>query len=286
METVDGKRGDESEEIRDSPIFWGIEEEASFLVHEKGTILFPILGAMEGLEGGEREFIADLSSPGDDFFWDRRGDLAVLDDDDSIADSFHFGKDVAGKKHRSAFLLFFLDDIQEERLHRRIEAGGRFVEDIDFRGGKKRGENGDLSFRAQGHVACPFVQIDAEKVGKLSYRIGFTLPQGKLYREEFPPGQVLRQGHFPGDVADLLEDSPIFSRLFSEKHCRAGIGFGKTHQMAYGRRLSGTVRTEEADAFPFLHLKRDMEDASSVRIILREIGDFDYAHFYRKISFF
>lgn len=49
MEIVDGKRGDESEEIRDSPIFWGIGEEVPFFVHEKRAILFPILGAMEGL---------------------------------------------------------------------------------------------------------------------------------------------------------------------------------------------------------------------------------------------
>ena len=85
-----------------------------------------------------------------------------------VAERLDLGQDVAGQQHGAAVgLALGVDPLLEDRLHQRVEAGGRLVEEQQLDVGGERGDQGDLLPVALGVGAALLARVEVEALEQL-----------------------------------------------------------------------------------------------------------------------
>ena len=88
---------------------------------------------------------------------------AVPDDGDPVAERLDLGQDVAGQQHGAVAAAHLLaDHLAEHRLHQRVQAGGRLVEQQQLDVGGERGDQRHLLPVALGVGAALLARVEVE----------------------------------------------------------------------------------------------------------------------------
>ena len=92
---------------------------------------------------------------------------AVPDDADPVAERLDLGEDVAGQQHGAALGADLADVLLEHRLHQRVQAGRRLVEDQQLGVGGQGGDQRDLLPVALGVAAGLLARVEVEALEQL-----------------------------------------------------------------------------------------------------------------------
>ena len=95
-------------------------------------------------------------------------DLSRVDDQDAVAQRLDLGEDMARQQHGLAVGQHLADDVLEDRLHQRIEAGGGLVEHEELRLSGQRCDEGHLLAVALGVGPALLRRIQIEALDHLA----------------------------------------------------------------------------------------------------------------------
>ena len=180
---------------------------------------------------------------------------AGADDAHPIAERLDLGEDVARQQHRAALVADLLDAGLEHRLHQRVEAGGRLVEDQQL--GRRR------QARDQRHLlpvalrvgAGPLRGVELEAPDELvpSTLVDVAAEAGEQV-DHLAAGELGPQAHVAGHVGEAaVQLDGVPPRVAPEQLHVTGVGAQEAEQHADGRRLARAVGTEEAVHLARLH---------------------------------
>ena len=104
------------------------------------------------------------------------GDLAQVHDGDSIAHQSHHAEVVADEEiGETAFLLQFVQEVEDLRLHRHVEGAGRLVEDDELRIERQGPGDGDPLPLTSGELVWEAVEMlppEADALQQLDHPLG------------------------------------------------------------------------------------------------------------------
>ena len=92
---------------------------------------------------------------------------AGADDADAVGERLDLAEDVAGEQHGAALAAQVLDDAAEDRLHQRVQPGGRLVEQEQLDVGGQGGDEGDLLPVALGVGAALLGRVELEPLDEV-----------------------------------------------------------------------------------------------------------------------
>ena len=208
------------------------------------------------------------------------GQPALPNDAHPVAGPLHLLKHMAGEQYGFAPLLFLPEQFDEAVLHQRVQAAGGFVQNQNPRVVGKCGDDSQLLPHTLAHFSNFASGVHLKAVHQLLFPAGFPqTPVAGAEVQKFPPGHILKEIHFPGDIAQKFLDAvPLLPAIQVGNPALAGLGTEKPHQVADGGGFSGAVGAEKSEDFPLFHPEGNLEDALPVPIVPGQIGNFDHTH--------
>ena len=182
------------------------------------------------------------------------GGFAFADDGGAIAESFDFGKDVAGEEDGFVGLFELFDFFLENVFHQRVKTAGGFVHDVEW---DVAGEGGDES----DFLAVAFA-VGAEFFGGIQFEAFeemfatfFVEPSPEFAQDvnDFATGKIGPEIDFAGDVGELVVKLEGFGPGVLVEEFSAATGFFEQSQEdANGSGFPCSIGTEESMDFPFV----------------------------------
>ena len=184
-------------------------------------------------------------------------DAPLAHDRDPVRQGLDLGEDMAGQQNRATRRLHLADGLLEDCLHQRIEAGSGLVEQQQVH---VRGERGD-----QRHLLPIALGVGAGLLGRVQIEaIAQIIPSRPVPPAAQPGEDVdrLAAGEVRPelDVTGYVGEPPVqrdgvVPGIAAQQTDGPAVGAQQSQQHAHRRRLSGTVRAQEA-----VHLaRRDLE---------------------------
>ena len=177
----------------------------------------------------------------------------AADDADPVAEPLHLGQDVAAQQHGVPVVAEPVDALLEDRLHQRVEPGGRLVEDEQLDVGGERGDERDLLPVALGVGAALLGRVQLEPLDQLGAPLLVEpAAQPAEQVDGLAAGEVGPQVHVAGHVGQpAVQLGGLAPRVAAEQPDLARVLAQQAEQHPDGRGLAGAVGAEEA-----VHLAR------------------------------
>jgi hypothetical protein len=115
---------------------------------------------------------------------------AVPDDADPVAERLRLGQDVARQQHGAALVADLADVLLEHRLHERVEARRRLVQDQQLGVGGQRGHERDLLPVALRVAAGLLRRVEVEALEQLRPPAGSMPPRSRPSRSMASPPEM------------------------------------------------------------------------------------------------
>ena len=210
-------------------------------------------------------------------------DLALVEDDDAVADTLDNFENVGDVEDGFAFAGEQDEKVFEEARGDSVEAGKRFVEDEQGGVVHERGGEQDALLHSLGVVGDGRV-LGALKREELEQAAGFGVDE--LFRhstktadelEVFEAGEVGVDLRFFGDVAETgAEGGEIFMDVAAVEEDFAVGGLDHASDHLDGGGFAGAVGAEVAEDFAFGKGKADILDGGDGAIALGGVFDFEH----------
>jgi len=173
---------------------------------------------------------------------------AILDDRHVLAELLYLSEVVAGQEYGAALRGGLADAVGEDLHHKRVESGGRLVQDQQFCSGGEGGDDHDLLPVSRGIRAHPLAWVEGEALDEVPLGgdiVGSTEPGEDV--EDLLSGEVAPQGDVAGDVGDPPRDlRRVCAGVQAEDaHIACGAAV-EAEEDADSRGLAGSVGAEEA----------------------------------------
>ena len=134
------------------------------------------------------------------------GGPAVADDRHPVGERLRLGQDVAGQQHGAAALALVVDALAEDRLHQRVEAGRRLVQDQQLGVAGQGRDQRHLLPVALGVGPRLLRRVQREPLDQvlpaLGVQAGARAAQAAEQVDDLAAGQARPQGHVPGHVGE------------------------------------------------------------------------------------
>src|SRR6266536_3504821 len=173
---------------------------------------------------------------------------AGADDADPVAERLDLGEDVAGEQSRAPVGAFVPDAVAKHRLHQRVQAGCRLVEEEQLHVGCERRDQGDLLAVALRVRPALLRRVEVEALQQFGpLFLVEPAAQAAQQADHLTAGQVGPQGHVPGDVGEpAVQLGGVAPGIPVEEAGGARVGAQQPEEYADRGGLPGAVRTQEA----------------------------------------
>ncbi len=209
----------------------------------------------------------------------------LADDGDPVGQRLHLGEDVAGEQDRAAHGGDVAYAGLEHRVHQRVQARGRLVEEVQLDVGGEGGDQRDLLPVALGVGGAPLGRVELEPLDQLATAL-FVQPTTQLTEEvdRLASGQVGPQVHVAGDVGQAaVQGDGVTPGVPAEQHHLAVVTAQQPQQDADRGGLAGTVGAEEAVDLADSDVEVEAVEGRDRTEGLGQAGDVDGAGGHRRI---
>ena len=151
-------------------------------------------------------------------------------DADPVTQPFGLGQDVAGQQHGAAVVAELVDARLEHRLHERVQARGRLVEQQQLHLGGQRGHDGHLLPVPLGVAASLLGGVEVETLHQLSASTLIeAAAQTAQQVDRLPAGQVRPEVHLARHVGEpAMQCGRLRPRVATQKAHPPGVGAQQT----------------------------------------------------------
>jgi len=204
-----------------------------------------------------------------------------VQDSDTIAYRFCFGKDVGRQEHRPPLLHTLLEHLTKASLDQGVEARRRLVEDEEIRIVLQGDDEPHLLARAMGKeldLPRQVLLVQAEGLQQAwPQDRGPPGPQARKKIEKRPRREVAVEPQLPGQVADALADPGVLDGCTQQAH-GPPVSAHESHQDPKCRGLACPVGAEVAENFPLLEGEAHAAQGADAAVVLVQVRYFKGEH--------
>ena len=199
------------------------------------------------------------------------------DDAHPVTQPLDLGQDVARQQDRVAAGAEVVDAGLEDRLHDRVEARRRLVQDEELDVGGQRRHERHLLPVALGVAASLLGRVQLEALDQVAPAgLVDPAPQPAEQVDHLAAGQVRPQVHVAGHVGQpAVQGRGVAPGVAVEEAYVAGVRSQEPQQDPDGRRLAGAVRPEEAVHLPRGHDQVEAVQGAGAAEVLGQVMDLD-----------